>query len=82
MAYRKRVKMTKLNSFEETLKMCCDQAKRELGRELTQREVKYLKKWIYRKRKKLMKGYMSMPAIMIDTLTEKFNQLYDSMIDS
>lgn len=80
MAYRKRIKKTKFNSLEEVLKMCCDQAKQDLGRELTSREIKYFKKWTYRKRKKLMKGYDSIHKIMIDTLTDQFNQLYDSMI--
>lgn len=78
--YRQRVKMTKLNSLDEVLKIACDQAKQELGHELTPREIKYLKKWAYSKRKKILKGYTSIPKIMIDTLIDKFNQLYDSMI--
>jgi hypothetical protein len=84
MAYRKRIKKTKLNSLEEVLKMCCDQAKQDLGRELTTREIKYLKKRAYRARKKLMKGYTpihSIPKGLIDILTDQFNQLCNSMLE-
>ena len=82
--YRQRVKMTKLNSLDEVLKIACDQAKRELGRELTQHEIKYLKKRAYRARKKLMKGYTpihSIPKGLIDILTDQFNRLCDSMLE-
>lgn len=59
MAYRKRIKMTKLPLFREALDGSCDLAKSNLGRELTKREVNYIKRYIYSIRKKMMKGYHS-----------------------
>ena len=44
MAYRKRVKMTKLPLFREALDGSCDLARSNLGRELTKREVNYIKR--------------------------------------
>lgn len=60
MAYRKRVKMTKLPPFREVLDGSHEAARLDLGRELTSREINYIKRYIYSCRKKIMKGYLSM----------------------
>lgn len=82
--YRKRIKKTKLTSFEDALRIGCDHAKVSLGRELTQREIKYLKRMFYASRKVIMKGYVSIPLIQfmdqLNSLTQSFQKLLDKTI--
>ena len=82
--YRKRIKKTKLTSFEDALRIGYDHAKASLGRELTPREIKYLKRMFYASRKVIMKGYVSIPLIQfmdqLNSLTQSFQKLLDKTI--
>ena len=80
--YRKRIKMTKLPSFKETLEDSVEIVKLDLGREPTSREIKYIKRYIYSIRKKIIKGYIQMDIGFvlkeIDAEIQSFmNSLYD-----
>ena len=81
MTYRKRIKKTKLTSFEDALRIGHDHAKASLGRELTPREIKYLKRMFYASRKVVMKGYVSIPLIQfidqLNSLTQSFQKILD-----
>lgn len=79
--YRKRIKKTKLTSFEDALRIGYGHAKSSLGRELTPREIKYLKRMFYASRKVVMKGYVSIPLIQfidqLNSLTQSFQKILD-----
>lgn len=81
--YRKRIKKTKLTSFEDALRIGHDYAKASLGRELTPREIKYLKRMFYASRKVIMKGYVSIPLIQfmdqLNSLTQSFQKILYKM---
>lgn len=81
--YRKRIKKTKLTSFEDALRIGYDYAKASLGRELTPREIKYLKRMFYASRKVIMKGYVSIPLIQfmdqLNSLTQSFQKILYKM---
>lgn len=82
--YRKRIKKTKLTSFEDALRIGYDHAKASLGRELTPREIKYIKKMIYASRRVIMKGYVSIQLIQfidqLNSLTQSFQKILDKII--
>lgn len=82
--YRKRIKKTKLISFEDALRIGCDHAKVSLGRDLTQREIKYIKRMLYISRRLIMKGYISIPLVQfmneLNGLTQTFQELLNKTI--
>lgn len=76
--YRKRVKKSKIKSFDDTLQICYEIVRREL----TQRETKRIKKLYYGQRKKIMKGYIDHDIFLNQVVCDDVNDAAKDILES